>query len=90
MQFWHSMFPDKIYNLQYELLTKNQTFETKKLLNFCNIDWDDNCLHFYNNNRAVKTASKDQVRQKIYKGSSNAWKKYSEYLQPVIRGLDGF
>jgi len=87
MQFWHSMFPNKIYDLQYESLTKNQVFETKKLLNFCNIDWDDNCLHFYNNNRAVKTASKDQVRQKIYKGSSDAWKKYSEHLQPIIEGL---
>lgn len=90
MQFWHLMFPNKIYDLQYESLTKNQTFETKKLLNFCNIDWDENCLHFYKNNRAVKTASKDQVRQKIYKGSSDAWKKYSEYLQPIIKGLDGF
>ena len=38
----------------------------KELLNFCNLDWDENCLHFYNNNRSVKTASKDQVRQKIF------------------------
>ena len=63
MNFWHSEFPNQIYDLKYESMTKNQTIETKELLNFCNLDWDENCLHFYNNNRSVKTASKDQVRK---------------------------
>ena len=89
MKFWHSFFPNHIYDLQYESLTKNQTEETAKLLNFCNLDWDENCLHFYNNNRSVKTASKDQVRKKIYSGSSEAWKKYSTHLQPLIEELKG-
>ena len=87
MKFWHSLFPNQIYDLQYESLTKNQTKETAKLLNFCNLDWDENCLHFYNNNRSVKTASKDQVRKKIYSNSSNAWKKYKNYLNPIFDGL---
>mgnify|MGYP001381524351 FL=1 len=87
MNFWHSEFPNQIYDLKYESLTKNQTIETKELLNFCNLDWDENCLHFYNNNRSVKTASKDQVRKKIYSGSSDAWKKYKNYLEPLTNGL---
>ena len=87
MKFWHSSFPNQIYDLQYELLTINQTEETEKLLNFCNLDWDENCLYFYKNNRSVKTASKDQVRQKMYSGSSDAWKKYKNYLDPLIDGL---
>ena len=64
MNFWHSEFPNQIYDLKYESMTKNQTIETKELLNFCNLDWDENCLHFYNNNRSVKNASKDQLRKK--------------------------
>ena len=87
MNFWHSEFPNQIYDLKYESLTKNQTIETMELLNFCNLDWDENCLHFYNNNRSVKTASKDQVRKKIYSGSSDAWKKYKNYLEPLTNGL---
>ncbi|MDC0983524.1 tetratricopeptide repeat protein [Candidatus Thioglobus sp.] len=87
MNFWHSEFPNQIYDLKYESMTKNQTIETKELLNFCNLDWDENCLHFYNNNRSVKTASKDQVRKKIYSGSSDAWKKYKNYLEPLTKGL---
>ena len=87
MNFWHSEFPNQIYDLKYESMTKNQIIETKELLNFCNLDWDENCLHFYNNNRSVKTASKDQVRKKIYSGSSDAWKKYKNYLEPLSNGL---
>jgi len=90
MKFWHLNFPNQIYDLQYESMTKNQTIETKKLLNFCNLDWDENCLHFYKNNRSVRTASKDQVRKKMYSGSSEAWKKYESYLEPLISGLEGY
>ena len=88
MNFWHSEFPNQIYDLKYESMTKNQTIETKELLNFCNLDWDENCLLFYNNNRLVKTASKDQVRKKMYSGSSDVWKKYKNYLEPLTKGLE--
>ena len=88
MKFWHSEFPNQIYDLQYESMTKSHTIETEKLLSFCNLDWDENCLYFYKNKRPVKTASKDQVRQKIYSGSSDAWKKYENYLEPLIKGFN--
>ena len=87
MNFWHSEFPNQIYDLKYESMTKNQTIETEKLLSFCSLDWDENCLHFYKNKLPVKTASKYQVRKKIYSGSSDAWKKYENYLEPLIKGF---
>ena len=65
MDFWHQTFPDKIYDLCYEDLTTNQEEETKKLLQYCELDWDENCLNFHTNKRAVKTASSLQVRQKM-------------------------
>ena len=90
MDFWRDKLPYMIYDISYEELTSNQEIETKKLLEFCELDWDENCLDFHNNNRAVRTTSALQVRQKMYQGSSEAWKKYESYLEPLIRGLKSF
>ena len=87
MNFWHKSFPNKIYDLSYESLTKNQEKETKKLLEYCELKWNKNCLNFHKTKRAVKTASSAQVRKKIYQGSSEAWKKHEKYLKPIISGL---
>ena len=90
MTFWHKMFPNKIYDLNYENLTTNQEEETRKLLEYCELEWDENCLNFHTNKRAVKTASVLQVRQKMYQGSSEAWKKYEAHLEPLIKPLSSF
>ena len=90
MSFWHELFPNKIYDISYEELTINQEEETRKLLEYCDLDWDENCLNFHENDRAVKTASAFQVRKKMYQGSSDAWKKYEAFLQPLIKGLKSF
>ena len=87
MTFWHELFPNKIYDICYEDLTTNQEEETRKLLDYCDLDWDENCLNFHKNNRAVKTASAFQVREKMYQGSSEAWKKYEAYLKPLLNEL---
>jgi tetratricopeptide (TPR) repeat protein len=87
MDFWHQLFPDRIYDMCYEDLTTNQEEETRKLLQYCELDWDKNCLSFHKNKRAVKTASAIQVREKMYQGSSEAWKKYEEHLKPLTKAL---
>jgi hypothetical protein len=87
MVFWHDLYPNKIYDLCYEDLTNDQEHETRKLLEYCGLDWDENCLNFHKNERAVKTASALQVREKMYQGSSNAWKKYEAYLKPLLNEL---
>ncbi|MDC0239589.1 tetratricopeptide repeat protein, partial [Candidatus Thioglobus sp.] len=87
MAFWHQLYSDKIYDICYEDLTTNQEKETRKLLEYCELDWDENCLEFHTNKRVVKTASKFQVREKMYQGSSEAWKKHKEYLRPLIKAL---
>ena len=90
MDFWHDLYPNKIYDLCYEDLTNNQENETKKLLEYCDLDWDKNCLNFHQNERQVKTPSTLQVRQKIYKGSSEAWKEHWAHIQPLINGLKSY
>ncbi|MDB2671151.1 sulfotransferase, partial [Candidatus Pseudothioglobus singularis] len=90
MNTWHKMFPNQIYDVSYEKLTVNQKVETEKLLEHCNLEWDENCLNFHKNTRGVKTASSSQVRKKMYQGSSDAWKKYEPYIDPLIKGLKGY
>ena len=90
MNFWHNLFPNAIYDICYEDLTVNQESEIRKILNYCELGWDDNCLNFHKNKRAVKTTSAMQVRNKIYQGSSDVWKKYETHLQTLVKGLEKY
>ena len=84
MEFWEKMFPNRIYRLDYERLTLNQKEETKKLLDYCGLEWEDGCMEFEKNKRAVRTASFAQVRKKIYKGSSEEWKKFKNRIEGTL------
>jgi tetratricopeptide (TPR) repeat protein len=90
MDFWHQLFPGKIYDMCYEDLTTDQEEETRKLLQYCELDWDENCLSFHKNKRAIETASSIQVREKMYQGSSEAWKKHETYLKPLVKALNAY
>ena len=87
MEFWQTRFPDKIYQLDYEELTESQEIETRRLLDYCGLDWEQSCLDFHASKRDVKTASQVQVRKKMYQGSSSAWMKYEQQLQPLLSKL---
>ena len=88
MKYWHEKFPKKIYDFNYEALTKNQEEQTRKLFEYLEIDWEKAVLNFHKNDRAVQTASNTQIRQKIYQGSSQEWKNYKPWLQPMINHLN--
>ncbi|MBF0357200.1 MAG: tetratricopeptide repeat protein [Magnetococcales bacterium] len=87
MQHWNSIFPGEIYDCHYEKLTGNQEEETRKLLDFCNLEWSDDCLSFHTTVRDVNTASNYQVRQPMYTSSVNGWKRFEKQLQPLIAAL---
>lgn len=87
MEFWKQEFPGRIHDLDYERLTRNQESETRSLLAYCGLDWEEQCLEFYKTRRAVRTPSSNQVRKKMYTGSSEAWRKYGEHLKPLIEAL---
>ncbi len=84
MGFWHQAFPGKIYDLDYERLTANPGEETRKLISHLRLDWDDSCLSPEDNKRGVATASNLQVRQRVYQGSSEKWKRYRPYLDGAL------
>jgi len=87
MSFWRERFPNAIYDLCYEDLTENQEQETRKLLTYCDLHWEMQCLDFHQTKRTVQTMSAAQIRKKMYQGSSEAWRKYAVHLQPLINGL---
>ena len=80
MEVWHRLLQDNIYELNYERLTQSQEEETRALLAFCDLAWAPQCLDFHKTERAVQTASNVQVRKKLYKGSSDAWRHYEKYF----------
>jgi len=88
MEFWKQLLPDFIYDISYEKLVENQESESRKLLDFCNLDWDKNCLTFYKNKRGIVTASFAQARKPIYKNSVNSWQNYKNELLPMFKILE--
>ncbi len=80
MVFWKSFFPNDIYDLKYENLVNNTKDEVKKLLEFCSLEWDDNCLQHHKNKRVIKTISFNQARKPIYNTSLKSYNGYETYL----------
>ena len=81
MKFWNAIFVGDIYPLNYEKLINNQELETKNLLKYCELEWDENCMKPHKNKKIVATASAAQVRSPIYKTSIKNWENYSAQLK---------
>jgi tetratricopeptide (TPR) repeat protein len=87
MKFWNFKFPNEIYNLTYENLLNDSKNEIKKLISFCDLSWDEECLNFHNNKTPVKTASSIQVRKPLYGSSKNLSKNYSKFMSAMFEAL---
>ena len=88
MGIWLKKYKNKIFILDNEDLVNNQRKITSRLLEFCDLEWEENCMEFYKNKRQVRTASLEQVRQPINKGSIGAWENYRPYLSEMIQTLN--
>ena len=80
MRFWQNTLPGRILEVQYEALVDDQETETRRLIEFCGLPWDDACLRFEQNAAPVATASALQVRSKIYRSAIGRWKRYEPEL----------
>ena len=83
MDYWRALLPGFIYDLNYESLVSDQENQIRRLLEYCNLPWDDACLDFHKTRRKVKTASNAQVRRPIYRDSVALWKRYEKQLEPL-------
>lgn len=85
MQHWQSVLPEgTILDVRYEDTVADVEAQTRRILDFVGLPWDDNCLEFHKNSRRVRTASVAQVRQPIYKTSVSGWKRFEKQLQPLM------
>ena len=80
MAHWQSVLPLPILDIQYEDVVVDLEGQARRLIDFLGAPWDDRCLNFYQQDRAVQTPSRWQVRRPIYSNSVGRWKRYREYL----------
>jgi tetratricopeptide (TPR) repeat protein len=94
MEHWHQVAPGYVLDVQYEQVVTDLETEVRRLLDFCGLPFEEGCLRFHETDRAVKTASSEQVRRPIYTSSVNLWRNYEanlgdliEVLQPLLDQL---
>jgi len=87
MSYWKSIFGNEIYDLQYEKLVSDSENEIKKLIDYLDLDWSDECLNQTSNKNIIKTISTVQARQPIYKSSVNFWENYADFLSEEFLSL---
>ncbi|GAB5374492.1 MAG: tetratricopeptide repeat-containing sulfotransferase family protein [Acuticoccus sp.] len=87
MAMFEERYADSIFRLDYEALTDEPERHIRALLDACGLPFDPACLEAHRSTRAVRTVSALQVRQAIYKGSSDAWRRYEAHLAPLLTRL---
>jgi tetratricopeptide (TPR) repeat protein len=87
MQRWKELFPGRILDVRYEDTVADIEVQSRRMLDFLGLPFEEAVLHYYATERLVKTPSASQVREPIYADSVAAWKKYEKYLGPLIENL---
>ena len=80
IKHWHKVLPGKILDVHYEETVHDVESQVRRILDFCSLPFEQSCVDFHQTDRAVKTASSEQVRQPIYKGALGTWRHYEEFL----------
>jgi len=87
MAHFDRVLPGRVYRIIYESLVDNTENEIRKLLQYCGLPFEQSCLNFYNNDRAVSTPSSEQVRSPIYRDAVDNWQHYAAWLAPLKSDL---
>lgn len=87
MAHWRQVLEYPMLDIRYEELVGNQEDVTRRLVEFCDLPWDERCLRFQDNPRIVLTASHDQVRRPIYTSSRQRWKNYRPFIGELMDEL---
>jgi len=88
MNYWRTLLPDNSFlDVQYEDIVADKELQARRIIHFCDMEWDEACLDFHKLKRSVSTASMTQVRQPIYKSSVARWRAYEKHLGPLLNAL---
>ena len=88
MQHWNEVMPGVMHTLRYEDVVADVEGEARRLLQFCELPWEDQCLRFYEDTQASTTASALQVRQPVYDTSVGKWRQYAHQLESLRLQLE--
>ncbi len=87
MNHWHEVLPGEILTVQHSQVVDGLEIEVKRILDFCNLPFEQSCLEFYNTERSIRTPSSEQVRRPIFRDSIDAWQDYAAWLEPLKESL---
>jgi tetratricopeptide (TPR) repeat protein len=87
MAFFDAVLPGRVHRVIYESLIEDTETEVRRLLDYCELPFEDGCLRFYENERAVRTASSQQVRKPIFREGVDHWRHYEPWLDPLKKSL---
>lgn len=89
MAHWREVLPGRVLEVDYEAIVAGLEEESRRLVEFCGLDWDPRCLAFHETERPVRTASQWQVRQPLFTTSAGRWRNYDKHLAPLRAALAG-
>jgi len=87
MSHWDAVLPGQVLRVQYETVVEDLENQVRRILDFCNLRFEDACLNFHETKRAVRTASSEQVRQPIYSSSVGTWRRFEQHLEVLQEAL---
>lgn len=87
MRHWDRVLPGKVLRVQYEDVVADLETQVRRILEFCNLPFEANCVDFHKTNRSVRTASSEQVRQPIYTSGVDQWQNFETWLDPLKNAL---
>ncbi len=87
MAHYDAVLPGRVHRVVYERMVDDTESEVRRLLDYCGLPFEDACLRFYENDRAVRTASSEQVRQPIFRDAVDHWRNYEPWLDPLKAAL---
>jgi len=87
MAHFDAVLPGRVHRVFYEAMVDDTEAEVRRLLDYCDLPFEDGCLKFYENDRAVRTASSEQVRQPIFREGVDHWKHFDPWLSPLKEAL---
>jgi tetratricopeptide (TPR) repeat protein len=87
MAHFDAVLPGRVHRISYEVMVADTEVEVRRLLAHCGLPFEEGCLKFYENERAVRTASSEQVRQPIFREAVDHWRHYERWLEPLKAAL---